>query len=189
MKSIDSQSKIKRTIIYWVIITCFFLIALYIVSGSPFSSNGVKKFNNGYGTFDMKSYDARIVHQVLGDMKEQGFTVYKQYLVCDFLFIFAYGAFQFSLTRAAFQTWKIGKLSWLLLGIPVARGIADAIENVLLWITLYTFPHENSTLINISSNFTFLKLSLIKVWVVLIIIGFIGMVINSKGRKRIRSEA
>ena len=72
----------------------FFIISLFLVESSLFGSGNVVAYNGGYGTFDMKSYDADSVYSVLQGAKEgyQGAAI--KYYVIDYLFIIAFLNFQ-----------------------------------------------------------------------------------------------
>lgn len=49
----------------YILMIGLFLILLYWVEGGSWSSRAVAKYNDGYGTFDMKSYDVNTVEKVL----------------------------------------------------------------------------------------------------------------------------
>lgn len=48
-----------------IVIVITFLISLYLVESSPWGSESVALYNEGYGTFDMKIYDAETVYSIL----------------------------------------------------------------------------------------------------------------------------
>ena len=47
----------KRKVIVGAILFILFAISLYLVDYSKFGSGEVAKYNDGYGTVDMKAYD------------------------------------------------------------------------------------------------------------------------------------
>lgn len=63
------------------------------------------------------------------------------------------------------------------------RGIADAIENALLYYIISAYPETHNTIVNISSLFTGVKLGMIPIWGILLIIGILCNFIKIKPRK------
>lgn len=172
-------SKIKT-----LIILLFFITALYFVEYGVAGSNVVAAYNNGYGTFDMKSYNVTTVNNILGDMDARGLNIYKLYYVFDFLFIIAFAIFQISITKFVYS-WYKGKAQKVIIhGIPIARALFDALENCILLYSIYCFPNVNEGLINTSAAFTQIKLLLIKLWVAQILMGIVaGRVLKNKAVK------
>lgn len=80
----------KKQKVSWIIALVAFTLTFYWVEFSPWSSQAVASYNNGYGTFDMKQYHVEDVTAVLGTMQKEGFTAYNRYLVGDSLFIVPY---------------------------------------------------------------------------------------------------
>lgn len=123
----------------------------------------------------MKAYNTDTVYTVLKTMEPQGFNIYKNYFIGDGLFIFAFGALQFTLLISAYK-WmsaRVNVVKWLILFVPILRGICDAVENTLLILVLTRYPVECASLIDISAKATFLKLLLIRIWAVLFIAGLL----------------
>lgn len=166
----------------WVPILLIFLfgISLYFVEFSPYSSKALAEYNDGYGTFDMKSYDVWQVNQVLTNMELKGFTVYRQYFVCDYLFILTFGALQLYLLYIAYAWVKSKKIKGILYVIPVARGGFDLIENTLLLIVLQRFPGEINSLVKVSSLATQGKLWCIRIWYIAFLAGIAGMIYSKR---------
>lgn len=52
----------KRKTIIGVVLFILFAVSLYLVDFSKYGSYEVGKYNEGYGTIDMKSYDSDIVN-------------------------------------------------------------------------------------------------------------------------------
>ena len=71
----------------WAGVVIGFFIALYLVESDTFGSAAVAVHNGGYGTFDMKSYDEKIVAQVLAQADAECREAYYRYYGMDFLFI------------------------------------------------------------------------------------------------------
>jgi len=161
----------KRTV---AIIIIFFALTLYWVEYSPWSSAELAKYNNGYGTFDMKSYDSKTVYEVLNQTQPEGFTIYRLYLIGDYLFIAAFGALQMMLSLRAYQWTKKKSLIRLAIGVPVFRGICDLVENSIILFIINTYPENHNGLISIASIATTCKLVMIVVWLVMFLLG-IGM--------------
>lgn len=172
------NNKIKKLLP--IILIILFGITLYFVEFSPYSSTALAEYNNGYGTFDMKSYDVEQVNQVLTNMEPKGFTVYRQYFVCDYLFILTFGALQFYLLYIAFAWVKSKKIKGILYVIPVARGLFDFVENTLLLLVLQRFPGEISSLVKVSSIATQGKLWCIRIWYVAFLVGVAGLIYSKR---------
>lgn len=153
-----------------IIITAFFIMALYLVELGPFSSEAVEALN-GFGTFDMKAYNSDVVHKVLSTMNTESIRVYKFYYLFDFIFIIAFGLFQIMITRAVFGKSMGHNITLAVASVPVVRGILDIIENSIMIFILFKGDQGYGKLINFCSQVTALKLLMIKVWVVLILAG------------------
>lgn len=159
---------------YFIIGTILlFAITLYWVELSPWSSTELAKYNNGYGTFDMKSYDVHTVYKVLDQMKPEGFIIYERYFIGDYLFILALGILQILILLRAFSWSKSRLLRLFIIFLPVARGLCDIMENSLLLNVLLTYPQKHEHVVTISSKATFMKLHLITLWLLLFLFGFI----------------
>ena len=95
---------------YFIIGTIIlFIITLYLVNYSPWSSAEIAKYNNGYGTFDMKSYNSDIVYNVLDHMEYQGLEIYQKYFIGDYLFALVYVALQLILLVNAYNWFRFKK--------------------------------------------------------------------------------
>ena len=77
----------KREIIIRVSITVLFLISLYFVEAGFCGGSVVAKYNNGFGTLDMKKYSLLSVRNVRSTMGQEGIMVYKLYYIMDYIFI------------------------------------------------------------------------------------------------------
>lgn len=167
----------KNGIIIRVIITLLFLVSLYFVEAGFCGSSVIAKYNDGFGTVDMKNYDVKMVQNALSPMNEKGIKVYKLYYLVDFIFVLCFGAFQLMLVNDVFSFERSKLITYIIFGVPIFRGICDIIENAILLWTLHTYPVINEMAISISAKFTSAKLMSIKIWILLVAIGLIWRVI------------
>lgn len=167
----------KNGIIIRVFITLLFLVSLYFVEAGFCGSSVVAKYNDGFGTVDMKHYDVKTVQNALAPMNEKGIAVYKLYYLMDFIFILCFGAFQLMLINDVYSFEKSRLITIIIFSVPILRGICDMIENIILLWTLYTYPRINELAISISAKFTSVKLLSIMVWILLIVVGLVWKVI------------
>lgn len=170
-----------------VIIIIGFLITLYWVEVSPWGSQAVARYNAGYGTFDMKNYDVSGVEYVLGNMEEEGFQVYYNYYLGDYLFIPFLGIIQAIISNKIYRSSKVNMPIksvgyWFSTVVIILRGIADFIENTLLLVALMRYPNIDTILINIASLCTQVKLLCIRIWLLSILIGIIIKGIEGIGK-------
>lgn len=158
---------------YFIIGTIIlFFITLYLVNYGPCSSMEIAKYNNGYGTFDMKSYNSQIVYDVLDHMEQKGLELYQKYFIGDYLFALVYVVLQLILLDNAFNWNKNKILRYLFFIIPVVRGLCDLAENTSLLYVLSAYPTKYEELVNFTATVTSLKQLLIFVWYALIVIGY-----------------
>jgi len=167
----------NREIILRVGITLLFFISLYFVEAGVCGSSVVAKYNNGFGTLDMKKYNVLSVQKVLSAMSCEGITVYKLYYLMDYIFIPFFGAFQIMLIQDVYSFNANRMVKVVIIGLPIIRGLCDMIENTILVRTLFTFPKVNEIAISISAFFTQMKLWCIKGWGLLVFIGVIWRVV------------
>mgnify|MGYP005606737891 FL=1 len=161
----------KREIITRIGIALLFFISLYFVEAGFCGSSVVAKYNNGFGTLDMKKYNVLSVQNVLSTMGQEGIAVYKLYYLMDYIFILFFGLFQIMLIHDVYSFNENRMVKAFIIGIPILRGLCDMIENTILLRTLFTFPKVNEIAISISSFFTQMKLWCIKGWGLLLFIG------------------
>lgn len=174
----------KKSAIKWGILIAFFLISFIFVEGGIAGSRVVAKYNDGYGTFDMKSYDSEIVRDILGDMSAKGINVYKLYYLFDFIFIIAFGILQCKVSIALYRWCKLDSAWLFACVIPLIRGLTDFIENVLLLKTLFSFPVVNDIIIKSSSVCTQVKLAMIPLWGLEVLMGIIATIVARNHLKR-----
>ncbi|WKY43547.1 hypothetical protein Q5O14_13000 [Eubacteriaceae bacterium ES2] len=174
--------KISGWLSYLLMISLF-LILLYWVEGGSWSSRAVAKYNDGYGTFDMKSYDVNTVEKVLSSMTPEGYRISYRYYVGDYLFTVVWGLLQCMISGSVYSSLNYSKnvtfvLFTLAIALPILRGIADIIENTLLVVTLKHFPIINTKIIETAAMATKIKLGSIKTWALLILVGVIMRIIS-----------
>lgn len=161
---------------FYAIIMIGFLLTLYWVEGSSWSSREVAKYNGGYGTFDMKNYDVHAVEHVLATMDSDGYNVSYRYYVGDYLFTIFFGLLQCMIVLIIYNPLRMKlKIARMMLVLSVVvlvlRGMADLVENTLLVFTLLKYPNIHPNIIQLASTATIIKLSCIKIWGLLMIVG------------------
>ena len=168
----------------WMASVAIFILAFYFVEVGPWSSRAVAKFNEGYGTFDMKHYTPEIVQTILSKMKPEGFDLSYRYYLCDTIFIFAFGWLQFNISSLIYGKAINSRIYHVLfiatVAILILRGMSDMIENSLLVFTLKSYPKVNEGIVTIASSVTQCKLWCIKIWMILCGIGITWNIIFSK---------
>lgn len=156
----------------------FFCITFYWVEFSPWSSKELAKYNDGYGTFDMKRYDEKTVYDVMEQMEPKGIQIYRNYMIGDYLFILAFGIIQMMILWYSYSWLTNKKVVALFLVVPLLRGMFDFVENTLLLIILYNYPKTLPNVVRISSMATQAKLLMIKLWGVLTLLGIVGRLVH-----------
>ncbi|PHV69720.1 hypothetical protein CS063_14070 [Sporanaerobium hydrogeniformans] len=174
----------RKKYITWGIILLF-IITFYWVEFSPWSSTALQSYNNGYGTFDMKSYDVKSVYTVLGQMEPKGFIIYKKYFIGDFLFVIGFGGVQILLSLYAYKWTRAKWLRIIVIGVPTARGLFDIIENILLLSILLLYPVQHPMAVTIAGMATTMKLCMIGIWGGLFILGIVIKLGQFIMRKRV----
>lgn len=158
--------------VLWIFVILGFILTLYMVEASSFGSSEVALHNEGYGTFDMKKYDTQVVKEVLEQADTECIHVYHKYYLADFLFILFFGLLQGMISNAVYSGNKL-IYRRIAVSIPIARGIFDVIENILLLVTINNYPEVNAGVIKVASIATQCKLWCIRIWVVLILVGLL----------------
>lgn len=168
----DIRKKDRNRKKMWLAILLFtFALSLYLVEWSPVGSEALKQYNGGYGTFDMKSYDAEIVAEVLTMMQPKGFLVYTVYFICDYFFILCFGLLQIVLAHRVWKRTVSLKVVKVLMLVPILRGICDIVENTLLLYVIHHSMEDCDILVSLASYATKAKLLLIGLWLVLLLTG------------------
>lgn len=176
------EKKKKNRYIY-IGIVALFILTLYWVEFSPWGSNALAQYNGGYGTFDMKFYDAKIVYEILENTKPIGFNIYNKYLLGDYIFIFAFGALQLIITLNVYKKYAQNKFILLIMMLPIWRGMFDFVENTMLEFIINVYPKQLYTLVNVASTATQAKKLMILLWIISIIVGFCLRFYNIKNIK------
>lgn len=161
----------KNILLLRLLIVAAFALTFYWVEFSPWSSQALAAYNNGYGTFDMKSYNAETVDAILSETQPEGFRIYDRYLLGDYFFILAFGSLQLMLTKIVYKRKPKDLLFKLTLLIPILRGIFDLFENSLLLYTLKTYPTLHPAAVQVSGLATRCKLFCIGLWIALLLVG------------------
>lgn len=173
--------------LFYAIIIIGFLLMLYWVEDSKWSSRAVAEYNGGYGTFDMKTYDVHTTEMVLASMAPEGYQISYRYYMGDYLFVVFFGLLQCMISKSVYNSLKSKTQSayiifTLSIAIPILRGIADIVENTILVYTLLRYPIINKTMIEVATIATQIKLGCIRIWAFLIIVGlFIRIILKCKG--------
>lgn len=163
----------KDRIIIRIVLVLLFFVSLYLVEAGFCGSSVVAKYNNGFGTLDMKLYDVDMVKQALGPMNAEGLRIYKLYYLMDFIFVIFFGAIQLVMINDIYSFTDSRILAVVVSFVPLFRGICDIIENIILLRSIYIFPRINEVTIMVSSRFTWLKLMSIRLWAVMLVFGIL----------------
>ncbi len=163
-----------------IIFLVLFVFLLIFIERGPWGSEEVAKYNQGYGTFDMKSYNPNVVYSVLDQMEAGGFDAYKKYFICDNLFIVVFCIFQLLLQSYVFQWSKSKWLHRALYIVPVARMLFDLIENITLAHILQEYPLRLDSLVIFSSIATKAKLYFVGLWPLVMISGIVIYIIKRR---------
>lgn len=164
---INENRNNKRKVCIWIVMVVGFLLSLYWVEASSWGSMAVARYNNGYGTFDMKDYDFETVKETLENTNTVGFVAYYKYYVADFVFLVFFGFLQCRISHTVYKKIHIYQnkaVKTVVLGIPILRGIFDIAENSLLLITIAVFPKMNAGMVSAASFSTQCKLWCIRIW-------------------------
>lgn len=128
---------------------------------TEFTAGLVAASNGGYGTFDMKRYNAEIYLEVM--KKTTDFGIYWKYYICDFLFLEALLQLQLGLIKRFCR--KERKLTGKILNImAAARALLDSMENGILLYLIYGYPIADSFLADLCSLLTRIKFYLMGGW-------------------------
>ena len=144
-----------------IIAVILFVAVLFFTELSPFSSRAVALVNGGYGTFDMKSYDANTFIRVMEATTD--FSAYLKYYICDFLFILAFLNVMIQLVRG-FHGQYIKSIQYISCIVAVIRGILDMVENIVLLYLILGYPDVNSTLADVCNVITRVKFYFMRGW-------------------------
>lgn len=167
--------------ILWIITVLGFVLTLYLVEGSSWGSMAVAACNDGYGTFDMKTYHTETVERILGSMDADNFGAYYKYYIVDFVFLLFFGTFQCLVMDGLYGKLSFYQNKWcrvLILGVPILRGACDILENILLMYTIASYPQINAGIIETASAATWCKLLCIRIWSALLLLGIVLTIVQ-----------
>lgn len=175
----ENKKMIRRRIISIVL----FAFALYLTEFSPFSGRAVALINGGYGTFDMKKYDAVVFVSVMNATSNA--SIYWKYYICDFIFTVAFLNFMIQMVWG-FKGELINKVKVLSYFLAVIRGMLDVTENIILLNQIYSYPEINRMLIDACNIFTRIKFHLMRGWIVCFVIMLIFQILSNRKAKEMR---
>lgn len=155
-----------------IIAVALFLGGLFLTELSPFSSRAVALVNGGYGTFDMKVYDAATFEKVMGSTKD--FSIYWKYYICDFIFTAVFLNFMIQ-TVHGFHGKYIDQIKIVSYVFAAVRATLDITENIILLCLIYGFPEANSKIADVCNMITRVKFHFMRGWIVC----FVAMIIIS----------
>ena len=168
-----------------IISIVLFVVALYLTEFSPFSGRVVALINGGYGTFDMKKYDADVFVSVMN--ATSNVNIYWKYYICDFIFTTAFLNFMIQMV-SGFKGEFINKVKVLSYVLAVIRGILDISENIILLNQIYSFPEMNRMLIDTCNIITRIKFHFMRGWIACFVLIFIVQIISNKKTEKQKNE-
>ena len=173
----DDKKMVRRRIISIILL----VLALYLVVLSPFSGRAVAQINGGYGTFDMKKYDADLFINVMRETSNV--DIFWKYYVCDCIFTAAFLNFMIQMV-SGFKGEFISKVKVLSYFLAVIRGLLDFSENTVLLNQIYSYPIVNRMLIDTCNTITRIKFLFMRGWFVCFILMCLVQFVKSKLKKR-----
>ena len=125
-----------------LLLICAGYFWVFNYSSLPISNPAVVATGCGEGLLDLRQYyNASAAYQALDCYGVTGRAIYKRFLLADTSFVFFYGAgFSLLLTRllsmltVQASRWRIANM------LPLSVALADATENLLIFILLSAFP-------------------------------------------------
>lgn len=159
-----------------------FFVSVFVINNQWFGQSYLEKLTGGIGMIDMNTFNSTAgMYGQLGAMGAEGRLAYLTLLKLDYFLILTLGLFQtISILRLTKSTSE--KLQILII-FPLARGVIDAIENVLLHWAATMYPFKNVLLLRITSALIFLKW--IVFWITIaILLGLVVLNIYYKIKRR-----
>lgn len=156
-----------------IVVVIAFIISLYLVEAGPWGSEHIALCNEGYGTFDMKIYDAKVVYSILPKFSTEDISFVNKYYICDYVFIFCFFTLQYVISQVTYKNVKSQIPRQIFLAVAMIRGVADMIENAILLYIINSYPNQLKMLVSIASAVTQIKLRMIPLWAALLVIGVI----------------
>ncbi len=176
----------KKTIRIRIISIVLLVFALYLTVLSPFSGRAVAAINGGYGTFDMKKYDADVFANVMNATSDV--NRYWKYYICDFIFTAAFLNFMIQMV-SRFKGVFINKVKMLSYVLAVTRGMLDTSENIILLNQIYSYPEIDRILINTCNVITRLKFLFMRGWFICFLVMRVLTWINKGGKDKERGAS
>lgn len=168
----EKKSMIRRGIVAIVL----FVLALYLTEFSPFSERAVALINGGYGTFDMKKYDADVFVNVMNATSNM--SMYWKYYICDFIFTAAFLNFMVQMA-SGFRGAFINKVKVLSYVLAIIRGVLDISENIILLKQIYSYPEINRMVIDTCNTITRVKFHFMRGWIACFVLMLIVQIISN----------
>lgn len=186
LKKLENKILTDRAVLIWGCVLC--IAALLLMEYSPWGSRALEQYNGGYGTFDMKSYNADTVYRILHGMMPEGFRIYELYFIMDFLFVIGYGIVQIRLLNFFYRDYRHNIAVRFAYWIPAARAVFDTAENSIILLLLISYPAELRGLVAVSSAATFLKLKAIILWSLFIAAGILVKITVRVKKQRVNES-
>lgn len=137
------------------LVMLLFFVSTFIIDNQWFGQQYLKQVT-GLGMVDMNILSSSSsIYDHLNSLGTEGRDIYLTLLKLDFLLIITLGSFQIISILRLLKNVSLSLYSLIL--IPIARGMFDAAENVLLHISTVLYPSKNIVLLKITSVFIFTK--------------------------------
>ena len=160
-----------------IISIVLFAFGLYLTLLSPFSGGAVAAINGGYGTFDLKKYDADVFLNVM--KATSNVSLYWKYYVCDFIFTAVFLNYMIQMVRG-FNGTFINKVKVAAYIFAVIRGLLDTSENIILLNQIYSYPKVNLMLIDLCNVITRIKFHFMRGWIACFVFIIIANIISKR---------
>lgn len=133
-----------------------FFISVFIINNQWFGQRHLEHITGGIGMIDMHAFNSvNSMHEHLAAMGAEGRLAYLTLLKLDYIMILALGAFQIiSILRL---TKGVSEKLQLFIVFPIARGVLDGVENVLLHAATAMYPAKDILLLKVTSGLIFIK--------------------------------
>lgn len=137
------------------LVMLLFFVSTFIIDNQWFGDQYLKQVT-GLGMVDMNILSSSSsIYDHLNGLGTEGRDIYLTLLKLDFLLIITLGSFQIISILRLLKNVSLSLNSLILL--PIARGMFDAAENVLLYISTVLYPSKSIVLLKITSVFIFTK--------------------------------
>ena len=177
----ESKKLLRRRIIS----IALFAFGLYLTLLSPFSERAVAAFNGGYGTFDLKKYNADVFVNVMNATSNM--SACWKYYICDFIFTLVFLNYMIQILNG-FNGKFINKVKAFSYVLAVIRGLLDMSENIILLNQIYSYPEINRMLIDACNAITRIKFHFMRGWIACFVLIIVVHIISKKKNRCISSE-